>query len=91
MSDCADPVLKDNFDDRSVGETPTYVNEKNQSYRNMDSEGSLKRDTGQKGSLHNNPPSKSPKHTSPNKVKGKVPTPTTSRYADNNPGLKPTT
>ena len=82
---------KDSFDEKAVGETPTYANEKNQSFRTMDNQGSLKEDHGQKGSLHGNPPSKSPKHTSQNKAKGKVPTPTASRYADNNPGLKPTT
>ena len=85
------PCVKDNFDDRSVGETPTYSNEHNQSFRNINDEGSLKRDYGEKGSLHGNPPSRSPKHMSRNKAKGKVPVPTTSRNADNNPGLKSTT
>lgn len=60
-------------------------------YRNMDHEGSLKEDHGQKGSLHGNPPSRSPKHTSKNKMQSKQTTPTASQYSDNNPGLKPTT
>ena len=67
-------------------------NQDNLSYRSLDHQGTLPVDNGTKGMLHGSPGSKrGPKKIGPNKLETKTPTPTSSNYADRNPGLAPTT
>jgi hypothetical protein len=60
----------------------------NLSHRPLHLQGSLPKDIGTQGALHNNPNMRRPKYTSKNKMKGKVPTPTRSEFADRHPGLQ---
>lgn len=59
----------------------------NLSYRPLHLQGSLPKDIGTQGELHNNPNLRRPKYTSQRKIRGKVPTPTSSEQADRHPGL----
>ena len=59
-------------------------------YRTLDHQGELPKDSGQKGSLHGNPPARIPKKQSKHKSEGQVPTPVRSEYADTHPGQQPT-
>jgi hypothetical protein len=55
------------------------------SYKNMDREGSLPKNYGQRGTLHGNPPGRS-HQMSDNKLKGKTTIATRSQQSDTHPG-----
>ena len=56
------------------------------SYKNMDKEGSLPKDNGQRGTLHGNPPAKT-HQMSEKKLKGKTTIATRSQVSDTHPGV----
>lgn len=57
------------------------------SYNRHTAEGRLPVDYGRKGSVHNSSNTRPPRTVSPDKMKGKIPTPTSSARDDNNPGV----
>jgi len=57
------------------------------SYRPRTLTGQLPEDHGTKGQLHNVGNARAPRKVSEDKMKGKVPTPTSSAHDDNNPGV----
>jgi hypothetical protein len=57
------------------------------SYRKRTLTGELPDDKGTKGMLHNSSNTRAPRKTSKERMKGKVPTPTSSSHDDNDPGV----
>jgi hypothetical protein len=56
--------------------------------RNIDNQGLLEADHGGKGKLHATSNTQPPRQTSKQKMEGKVPVPTISAYASQNPSLE---